>query len=154
MLFSCRQNENKNEDITEQKTITSITKSNNEITKKSKVSEQKSNILIGKYFYVCTSIDSQFDNFFKEDGYFNVLHFTDENTVIHSMFTGSWTQASMGTYKFEDNKLCLKISSLVSGHIVLKGELKRLTKTNYVLVDTGLSGQDIEELKLINFTPQ
>lgn len=149
-LISCKQNEKQNENnIIKNDTL--ITTQQNSIPVKN---GNKTTDLIGNYFYVCTSLDSQFDNFFKENEYYNVLFFKDEKTVVHFMNTGEWTPASEGIYDFSENNLSLKISSLTSGHSILKGKLQKLTDNNLVLIDKGVSGQGIEKLKLKHFIPK
>ncbi|KAF2516329.1 hypothetical protein E0W68_12420 [Flavobacterium salilacus subsp. salilacus] len=148
-LISCKQNEKQNENnIIKNDTL--ITTQQNTISVKN---ENETTDLIGKYFYVCTSLDSQFVNFFNENEYYNVLFFKDEKTVVHFMNTGEWTPASEGIYDFSENNLSLEISSLTSGHSILKGKLQKLTDSNFILIDLGVSGQEIEKLKLKHFIP-
>jgi len=153
-LISCKQNEKQNENDTINNETVQTTTQENSIPIKDATNQNVTISLIGKYFYACSSVDNQFDNFFNENEYYNVLFFKDEQTVVHFMNTGEWKPASEGKYNFSENNLSLKISSLISGHSILKGKLQKLTDNNLVLIDKGVSGQDIEKLKLIHFIPK
>lgn len=132
---------------------------NNGLSESIDITENQENKFIGKYFYACVSMDSEFENFFNiknNNDFFNVFYFKDNSTVIHYANIGGWQPGEKGEYKIQDNKLIMKIPTFYSGGNKFEpfgGEIEFVSDKKVILYVDGVNSK-IERVKLINFIPE
>lgn len=132
---------------------------NNGLSENIESIEKQENKFIGKYFYACVSMDSEFENFFnlkENDDYFNVFYFKDNSTVIHYANIGGWQPGEKGEYKIDNNKLIMKIPTFFSGGNKFEafgGEIEFISDKKVILYVDGVNSK-IERVKLLNFIPK
>lgn len=114
---------------------------------------KSSNPFIGKYFYICASMDSDFENFFeKKDDFYFVFYFKDKQTLIYYANINGWQPGIVGRYKYENNQIVMNVSNFFSGQPRgenFGGDVKII---NSKQIEVFVSGSP--RYKLLHFTPQ
>ncbi|HEX7413154.1 MAG TPA: hypothetical protein VF411_03830, partial [Bacteroidia bacterium] len=89
--------------------------SNSSEKNQEQIHEQKSstieNPFLGKYFYVSTSVYTEFDTFFETtaDDKFVIIYFETISTVVCFAYIGDWQKGVAGRYKYKNGKIIMKV---------------------------------------------
>lgn len=73
------------------------------------------NPLLGKSYYVASSIEKGFETFSENSEQFTIFYFKDNSTVIYFANINGWQKGITGRYKYENDELVMNIPYYFTG---------------------------------------